>query len=179
MFQLRTLTSFISKIMEKNIKQIALRYGLYLGLFLLIYGLFYRLAEVSYSSPLGYIFYIALPIGVFLAIRRFKRGASTATFKNCFIIGAIVVIIGSAIYSLFVYVYNKFVDDALLRTIREENIEKIGNKGTLTEDQVEQSLKLVDILSQPGAFSITIFIQLLVFGIITALLLVWFMTRKR
>ncbi|WP_430969090.1 DUF4199 domain-containing protein [Spongiimicrobium sp. 2-473A-2-J] len=165
--------------MEKSARQIALRYGLYLGLFLFVYGLFYRLAEVSHSSPLGYIFYIALPIGVFLAIRQFKRRNSMANFKNSFIISAIVVIIGSAIYSLFVYVYNKFIDDGLLKIIREENMEKIGNNGTLTEDQVEQSLKLVDILSQPGAFSITIFIQLLVFGIITALLLVWFMTRKR
>lgn len=165
--------------MEKNAKQIALRYGLYLGLFLLAYGLFCRLAQVTYSSPLGYIFYLALPIGTFFAIRQFKRRSGKATFKNSFIISFIVVLIGSAIYALFVYLYNKFVDDALLKTVRKANVEKISNNNALTEDQVEQSLKLVDMLSQPGAFSITIFIQLLVFGVIAALLLVWFMTRKK
>lgn len=54
---------------------VGLRHGLYLGLFLTVYGVFFRAAGIHYSAWPAWVFYLAVPLAVLLAGRALRARA--------------------------------------------------------------------------------------------------------
>ena len=161
-----------------TVKRIGFTYGVIIGLFLVIYGYLYRVAKLE-SFPLTiWVFYIALPVGAFLAQRAFQRArdgvfrwrqaAGTSAWVSC---------VGSAIYCSFVYVYNAFVDDSLVRSIYENTLAQATQKG-LSGAELESTLAWARTLSDPAVFSLFVFVQLTLFGIITSSVAGVFLSRR-
>ena len=158
---------------------IAWRGGAALGLFEVLYGLFFRLADLHYASAWTWGFYLALPVGVYLAHRFFKRrNEGTMSFKVGMGIAAPVVGIGSAAYCTFVYVYNRFIDDSLLQAIFNDRIRELETQGA-NAAAMEAATRSLEAFTQPGTFSLSVFAQLVVIGLMAALVVATFTRRSQ
>ncbi len=149
--------------------RLGLRWGLALGGFLVLYGLVFRLASFHYTSPWTWIFYIALPVGATFAMRAASRAVSPISFKRLVGTGAITVILGSAIYCVFVYGYNGFIDDSLLRDVRADQTAALAAR-SLDPESYAAALENVEAFTEPGAFSAAVFLQLSLVGVLASLI---------
>lgn len=151
----------------------SLRHGLYLGGFLSAYGLLFRLLDQHYTSPLGWVFYIALPLAVFVSLK-VQANAGPQGFLNGLIRGSIVVAMGAAIYAIYVFVFNAFVDASLIEAVRADSLAKID----ASDPKADAQIALTQQLTTPSGFAATIFTQLLIAGVVSALTIAPFVRRK-
>ena len=140
------------------------RVGLYLGLFLVVYGLLFRLLNLHYSSAWAWIFYIAPIAAVLWGVMRAPETIN-ASYKISLWSGVKISAIGSLIYSIYVYVYNKFIDDSLLRLVYSESIEKLRDL-----PDKEEKIRNVELMTTPELFTLGVFVRLTLVGIVFALM---------
>lgn len=156
---------------------IGLRYGLVLAAGLIAYGILFRVLNIPYSSPLTWIFYLMLPVGGWLAVRALASAAdappSLLRFAG-FI--ALVMATGAGLYSGFVFVYNRFIDDSLLVAVRSDRVSRL-HAGGLSGDELASSLARVELASTPAVFSLNVFIALFVFGVLSSLVVALLVSR--
>ena len=71
-------------------RQIGLKYGLYVGLVLVIYSMVLQLTGLALNSTLSYLSYVILIVGIVLAHREYKQeGDGTLSFGQGITIGVI------------------------------------------------------------------------------------------
>ncbi len=149
------------------LKTSARKTGLVLGIFLVIFGLIYRYGELDRFPILGWIFYLAIP---FFMYRWYKAIDRTGLdFKTSFKWTFFLSLIGNGIYTVFVYVFNKFFDDSLLQKTYLQGIQRLEDKGT-TGEELELSKKQMELFTTAELFSLTIFIQLVLFSLLCGLI---------
>ncbi len=155
-----------------------LQFGWIFGAALIAYGIFYRLADIHYSSALGWVFYLLLPIAVFLALRA-TRGDRDGklSFGYATRVGSVAIALSSALYCVYVFIHNRFFDDSLLQTLLTDQQAAFSERG-LSGAELDQALQYVRILTQPFAFSVVVFIQLFLFGLMSTVILAAFLRRK-
>ena len=147
-----------------------LRYGSYAGALLVAYGLIYRLAGVSPQSPLKWLFYLMLVVACVLAQRAHAASNRQSKVITRLATGSLTATVGGGIYGLYVYVYNRFVDDSLIRTVVAD--------GRRAAEGDAGAQAFLDWLSSPAAFAVMIFAQMLVFGIVFSLVAALVTHRK-
>lgn len=153
----------------KSAWAIGWRGGAALGLFEVLYGLFFRVADLHYASAWTWVFYLALAVGVYLSHRVFKRRHDgTMSFRMGVGIGAPVVAIGSTAYCTFVYAYNRFIDDSLLRAIFADRIRELETDGADVA-VIDAASRSLAAFTRPGTFSLSVFVQMTVVGLLAAL----------
>ncbi len=138
----------------------ALKHGAYLGGFLAAYGLAFRLLNLGHTSPLAWVFYLALPIAAFLSLTR-QAKRQPQTFLQAVMRGSVTVLAGSAIYAIYVYGFNAFIDDTLITTVRVEQLAEID----ASDPKAEKRTARVNALTTPPGFAAAIFLQLLATGV--------------
>jgi len=159
-------------------RSIALRYGLFLGLAEIIYGVLFRLAGVDYASPLTWVFYLMLPAAIWMGQRAAGRITGSLSYGRGLSIATGISALGAALYSAQVWLYNRFLDDSLLRAVRADQIESLRQSGveaTLLAARTSQ----IERLTQAAPFALAICIQLIVFGVASALLVSFWTRRAR
>lgn len=156
---------------------IGLRYGLVLAAGLIAYGILFRVAKVHYSSPLAWIFYAMPPIGASLALWAFGsvNDSPPSLLKSAGLV-AMVVAIGSALYSAFVFVYNRFIDDSLLVAVRSDRVASLGERG-LAGEELASAVERVRLATAPAVFSLNVFIALFVFGVLSSVVIAFLSSR--
>ncbi len=152
--------------------RIAMRYGVYLGGFLVFYGLVFRAFGLDATSPLAIVFYLALPIAIALLLHKARR-AGPQSFSQGVLRGAAAIFIGAFIYGVYVYFFNAFIDDTLINSVRERALAGIdaGDHAAATK------IARIDMLTTPHGFAMTIFFQLLIAGSASAFLAAPFFRR--
>lgn len=161
-----------------SMRRTAVKFALLLGGALTAYGVLYRVAGLDRLPGLAWIFYLMVPVAVFFALRAFKtdRGELPG-FGRGVGLGALVSAGGSFIYAVYVYLYNRFIDDSLLVTIRETSLQHYTEQG-LGGEKLERAMATVEAFSQPGPFSVQVFLMLTLTGILGGLLLAAIMRRN-
>lgn len=155
-----------------------LQFGWIFGAALIAYGIFYRVADIHYTSPLGWVFYLALPVAAFLALRASQQDrGEPLVFVEATRIGSVTVALASATYCVYVFLYNQFVDDSLLQALLDDQQAKFASLG-MSGAELEQALQIVKIMTQPGPFSIVVFVQLFLFGLMSTVILAAFLRRN-
>ena len=81
--------------------------------------------------------------------------------------------LGSALYCVHVYGYNGFIDDSLLRDVRADQTAELAARG-LDSARHAAAVESIEAFTQPGGFSLAVFIQLSVVGILASLILARF-----
>jgi hypothetical protein len=120
-----------------------------------------------------------LPVGGWLALRAFAASveAPPSLLRSAGII-AMVMAIGSALYSVYVFVYNRFIDDSLLVAVRSDRVARLQASG-VSGDELARSLERLELSTTPAVFSLNVFIALFVFGVLSSLLVAVVLSRFR
>ena len=159
-----------------TIGKVGVRYGIYLTLVSIIYSLILQIIGQAANQKLGYISLIFLVAALVLAHNEYKKSNEFMSYGEGFKISLIIVSISSVIGSIFTYIYVKFVDSSMLETIRQTQEMQMEKRG-MSEDQIQQAMKIAGKFSTPEMILIFGIIGAIFFGIIIALIVTIF-TRK-
>lgn len=159
-----------------NLNATARLYGIYLGVFLFLYGVIFRIANFHYTSIWAWVFYLAIPIAILTGVFNYNK-KEPFSFKKTMKFGIILSSLGSFIYSVYVYLYNQFLDDSLLQAVREDTLQSYEGRG-LTNEQMQLVIDQIDLQMHPAFFSFFVFIRLGIIGILSSLILALFFRFK-
>ena len=156
----------------------SVRFALILGGGLTLYGIFYRLAGLDRVPALAWIFYVMVPVVVALSLRSIRAAAGgDLPFGRGVGMGSLVSAGGSLIYGLYVYFYNRFVDDSLLLTIRQGARRRYEARG-LTGSELDRVMAAVETSTQPWIFSLQVFVMLTLVGVVASLVVTAILRRR-
>ena len=154
-----------------TVGEVARKWGLYVGLIGIVYGLIQQFAGLATSNVANYLGSVILIAGVVLAHKEFKRdGNGFMSFKQGFGIGSLITIYSSLISVVFTYVYIKFVDDSMMTMIKEQQIEQMENRG-MSEAEIEQAMEFTSSFMTPEVTMVFALIGSIVIGIILSLII--------
>ncbi len=147
-------------------------YGLYLGIASIVFSLIIYYGGFignKYFGYLGFIFTI-LFISLGLINYRDKINNGILTYSQGLGIGVLITLIGSVISSVFSYVFLTFIDPDIHKLIVANSQEEALKNG-MTEAQLDQAGKVMDIMMSPMVLSILGIIMSVFFGFIFTLII--------
>ncbi len=147
-----------------------LAWGAGLAAAMVIYGLIFRGAKLSYRSGWSWVFYVLPPIAALLAQLSLRAAAGELPFGTGFALAAIVIVAGSAVYGAFVFLYNRFVDDSLIRTVVSDRVTQLEARVTDPEKRA-RAIRRVRAAGTPAAFAANVTIALIVISMAVATVL--------
>ncbi len=164
---------------KTTVSQIALKYGLYLGLVFIIISMIIEFMNLDMKTQqnLGYINYAIALVAIILAHKAFKEnGDGFMTIGQGLGIGTLVSLISGVISAIFTYVYIKFVDDSILAKIKDMQIEEMEKRG-MSDAEIEQAMKIAGMFTSAEMMIVWIIVGMLFVGFIISLIVSLF-TKK-
>jgi hypothetical protein len=148
-----------------TIRSVGVRYGIILSAISIVFFLVLTFAGVDQTQGagrwVGLIFYL---IVIYLAHKNYKEGGDGfMTYGQGMTITLWIGIVCSAIYSLFFYIYIKFIDSTFVEAIKTKAIEDMEAKG-MAQDQIDQSMEIAGKFMTPEA--------MLLFGLIGGIIMI-------
>ena len=136
------------------------RYGVIYGLSsCLILYLSYKVGYTTRGITTLFGFVLAA-ICVFLSINLFKNSNSgQLSVANALLIGLVIGLVGGVIYAIYVYLHYDLIDTTTIAEqlkIAEEQIKQQSPQ--LTEEQIEQAMKITTVVSSPASLAVFKFI---------------------
>ena len=140
-------------------RSVGIRYGVIMSAISIVYFLILTFASIDMTSGFGrwsaFIFYFVI---IYLAHKNFKdSGDSYMSYGQGVGISFWIGLVSSVIYSLFFFVYIKFIDNSFVQAIKDKQIEEMQAKG-MSDDQIDQAMSIAGAFMTPGA--------MLIFGIV-------------
>lgn len=160
-----------------TVSQIGLRYGIILGLIMIVYSMilqFIGLATNNWASSVSYVFLI---VGMVMAHKAFKDGGDGfMRLGQGLGIGTLISAVSGGISMIFSYLYIKFIDDSMMQMIQDKQIEAMEKQG-LDDAQIDQAMEMAAKFSSPEIIFGIGLIAFIFFGFIISLIVSLF-TRK-
>ena len=163
---------------EQTARQVGVRHGLWAGLALILYGILYRVASLDAIPGLIWIFYAALPAAALLGQLRLRRERGTLTVRQGLAIALVVSLIASPIYSVYVWGFNKFIDDSLLEKVVEGQRESLAARG-LAGEALETEVRTFEARLTPATLALFVMLRLIVFGLVAGSVISLFTRTSR
>ena len=164
---------------KATVSQIALKYGLYLGLVFIIISIIIQFMDLDMKTQqnVGYVNYVVALIVIVLAHKAYKEeGDGFMTIGQGLGIGTLVSLISGVLSAIFTYVYIKFVDDSMLTKIKDLQIEEMEKRG-MSDAEIEQAMKVAGFFTSPEMMIVWIIVGMLFIGFIISLIVSLF-TKK-
>ncbi|MBY0434991.1 MAG: DUF4199 domain-containing protein [Cyclobacteriaceae bacterium] len=152
-------------------RSVGMRYGMILAVISVVYFLILTLSGVDMTSGIGrwssIIFYFVI---IFLAHKNYKEnGNGYMSYGQGMGISFWIGLISSVIYSIFFYLYVKFIDTSFVQMIKDKQIEEMQNRG-MSEEQINQAMKFADAFTSPEAMFLFGLIGGIIFILIVGLI---------
>jgi len=144
---------------------IGIRYGILIGLLIIIYSFVLFVTGQEMNQALGWISIAVLPIvGIFLAHKAFKQAnQGFMSYGQGLGIGVLLSLISGSLTTIFSYIYRTFIDPDLAARMLEKMRAKLEAVGNMSDTQIDQMLSMSTKFSTgPIGFAV---------GILSALLL--------
>lgn len=163
----------------------AMRFGLYTGLILVAISLVMYLTGLSDPTNTSQRF-ISMAInilvfagGMVLACRahRDEELGGVMSFGRGFGVSMLVAIAASLISSVYSYIFLKFIDPEVMKKAMDLQMQQMESRG-MTDEQIEQASKMMEIFSTPGFASLSAFIFSVIFALIVALIVAGIMQKR-
>jgi hypothetical protein len=156
--------------MKPSIKFGLIYAGISIGISLLSFGLGIE-KDDSVQTATRWISMGIPAIIVFLGIRaqRDEFGSGYITFGKAFSTGFIISFIGSAIISVYTYLYFTILNPGMIEYIKLKQEEEMLNRG-LSESQVEAMASQMETWSSPGMMSFFIILGGIILGAVISLI---------
>jgi hypothetical protein len=154
------------------------RFGLIAAVVGILYFVILSMLDVDMQGPAGWLGWLFTAVLIFLAHKYFKEnGDGYMNYSQGIGIAFWLGLVSGAISSVFTYIYVKFIDSGFMDAIKEKQYEQMQGQG-MTDDQIDQAMKIAGMFSTPLAMLIMGFIMSVIGAVIIALL-VTLITQKK
>ena len=155
--------------------------GIYLGFTLIIFTLLIFLLDVDMESPIKYVSYGIMAIGLYLSIISFrdKQLDGFITYGKAFSAGFYTGLFASIIASIFTVFYVQYIDTELIANIliiAEEGM--LESNPDMTNEQIDQALSLTEMFTSPIMMGVIGFIGNVILSAALSLLIAIFAKRE-
>ena len=152
-------------------RSVGFRYGLIMAAISIAYFLILTFASVDMTSGIGrwssIIFYVVV---LYLAHKNFKdEGDGFMSYGQGMSITFWLALVSSVIYSIFFYVYIKFIDSSFVEAIKNKQIEEMQNRG-MSDEQINQAMGFAGAFMTPEAMLIFGLVGGIIFIVVVGLL---------
>jgi hypothetical protein len=155
---------------QVTVKQVSMKWGLYLGMVMIIYGMVLLLTDMVGNQALGYVNYVFVAVFMYMAHKSFKEeGNGYMSYGQGLGIGTLLTVVGSAMSTVFSFLYVSFVDDSLLEKMKEMTEQSFVDQG-MTDAQIEQAMSISDKFMTPAVMFPIAFVFTVFFGFIISLI---------
>lgn len=155
---------------QATVKQVSLKWGLYLGMVMIIYGMILQVAGLVGNQALSYINYLFMAVLMYFAHKSFKdEGNGYMSYGQGLGIGTLMAAVGGLISTVFSYIYVTFIDDSMLEIVREITEQSMIDQG-LSDAQIEQGMAMSEKFMTPAVMFPMALVVSIFFGFILALI---------
>lgn len=160
-------------------RSVGIRYGLILSVISIAYFIILTVTGVDMTSGAGrwssIIFYAAV---IYLAHKYYKdNGDGFMTYGQGFSISFWISLISSVIYTVFFYIYIKFIDSSFVQMIKDKQMEQMQERG-MSDEQIDQAMKMAGAFMTPEAMFVFGLIGGIIFILICGLIVGIFTQKK-
>jgi hypothetical protein len=151
---------------------LAIEYGTYIGIAAIVYFFVINFMGLSTNKSIGAISYLLLLGGLFLVVKKVKevRFNGVITFGQAYGVAFKSAVFASILVGIFTYMFYQFIDPDAINQILEVSEQEMYKQGQLSEEQIEQSLKLVAKFTTPVPLAVTTFFSYTIIGALLALI---------
>ena len=154
-----------------TVKDVSVKYGLYLGIILTIYSLALQLMGLAANEALGYLGYIVLIVLMVIAHKTFKNeGDGFMAYSQGLSIGTLIALVAGLISTPISYLYVKFFDSSFLQVIKDKAIADMEQKGTMSDAEIESAMEIASTFMTAEFIFPIAFIAFIFFGFIISLI---------
>jgi len=146
--------------MEENVQtppstgKIALKWGLILGVVLIIFSVIINMSGNFGNNALQSISYLFIIVGIVLAHRDFKQsGDGYMSYGKGLGIGTLTVIVAFILSGIFGYVYMTSIDPTLIDQLKEQQMIQYEEQG-MSDAQIEQAVQFSEGFMTPGMLTL-------------------------
>lgn len=163
--------------------RIALKYGVLIGLALIIYYLISQLAGLATSlsaGVIGFIIMVAmLTVGIIYAIREFKsQNEGFVSYGQGLGLGALSAAVAGLINGIFTYIYLSFIDDSAIKQQMDMQRTMLEERG-MSDAEIDQAMASAATFTGPGMALAGSIILMLILGFILSLIIAAVMKKER
>ncbi len=134
----------------------ALTYGLYIGVALIVLSLIFYLLDLHTEKWTSYLSYVILLLGILLAQMHYrdKHLDGDITFGQSFSVGFLTGLFASIIAAIFSFFFISYLGEDYVETLLEKTMVELEANPDLTDEQIEQSMSMVQKFMTPGIMTI-------------------------
>ena len=157
----------------------ALKWGVILGIALIVYSLALYLTDSVGNSSLGFISFALSIAGLVLAMRDYRTlNGGYMSYGEGLSVGTLTSAVSGLLSSVFSVFYTTVIDTGAMARMVERTREQLEDSGT-SDDVIEQQLSIIEMFQSPGlsfAFGV---IGSVIFGLLLSLVVSAIMRRNR
>ena len=159
--------------------RIALKWGLFLGVALIIYSLFLYLTDNVGNSKLGWVSFALSIVGLVLAMRDYRTlNGGFMTYGEGLTIGTLTAGVSGLLSSLFSVFYTTVVDAGVMTRMVEKTREQLEDSG-VSDEQIDQQIKFVEMFQSPGLLFLFGVIGAIISGLLLSLIIAAIVRRNK
>jgi hypothetical protein len=163
--------------------RIALKYGLFIGLGLIIYYLITQLAGLAANPTAGMIGMVIsaaiLIVGIVYAIKDFKsQNDGFMSYGQGLGLGALASAVSGLISGIFSSIYVSFIDNSAMKQALDIQRQKMEEQG-MDDAQIDQAMAMAEQFSGPGMILVISILSMLFIGFILSLIISAVMKNER
>lgn len=164
---------------NNSVSHLAMTYGLYMGLALVLNAVIFYVMNVPFSQASGYISYAIIIAGIALVMRTYKASHQEegVTYGKALGIGTLTSLFASLILAFFTFVLYKIVDKTLIDKFLSFLEEQFLRSG-LSESQTDTFMPLYRKVLTPLTYSFGMVFSLTINGFIFSLILAIFFKKQ-
>ena len=164
---------------QASTARVALKWGIILGVALIIYSLILFLTDSVGNSKLGFISFALSIGGLVLAMRDYRTlNGGYMSYGEGLSVGTLTSGVSGLLSSLFSVFYTTVIDTGAMGRMVERTREQLEDSGA-PDDQIEQQINIVEMFQSPGlsfAFGV---IGAVIFGLLLSLIIAAIMRRNK
>ncbi|MEM5564448.1 DUF4199 domain-containing protein [Psychroserpens sp. AS72] len=151
-----------------------INYGIILGVVMIAISVITYVTGMALEGVQwpNYLYYIIFPVVIFYAISKYKsHNANVLTLGNAIKLGVIIGVISAIVYIVYFLIFTYVIDPEFmsqLMEVAEENM--LTQNPDMTQDQIDQSLKFMEMFQSPGIISAFWIGMSALFGLIWSLI---------
>jgi len=171
-----------NKVMENqsnSVNHMAMSYGLYMGLGLILNSVIFYVMGSPFSNYSGYISWAILIAGILLSMRAFRDNNPEAgvSYGRALGLGTLQSLFASIIMAFFSFILFKLVDNTLMDKFFAFTEEQYLHSG-MSENQVETMMPMIKKMMSPLTYSLSQILGITFIGFIFSLILAIFFKKE-
>ncbi len=157
----------------------ALKWGVIIAIINIIYSTAIMIAGQIGNQTLGYVVYLIIGVGIYLALNDFKKDNSGyISYGQGLGLGTMMSAIIGLISSFYSFAYMKFIDTSIPDQILK-NAEREMEKKGLPDDQIEQAMEYSKMFMSPGVMFVAGVFFTVLLGFVLSLIIAAIMKKDK